>query len=201
LECFEEFYQSGEKMFKKMRDLLTKNLSAKRLQHSIGVSETAASLAKLYGANPTQARMAGLLHDCAREIPKNILLQIAESFDIVVNDVERREPMLLHAVVGAVIAHRDYYMEDPEVLRAITWHTTGGPVMSLLDDIIFLADFIEPGRTFPGVDQVRMLAKTDLSSALLASYDQTIEHLIRKKSLIHHATVEGRNALLCRKGK
>jgi predicted HD superfamily hydrolase involved in NAD metabolism len=102
----------------------------------------------------------------------------------------------LHAPVGAVIAHRDYGVDDPEVLAAIRWHTTGGPEMSLLDEIVFLADYIEPGRTFPGVDRLRALAAASLPEALLAAYDQTLGYLIAGGGLIHPATMEGRNALL-----
>lgn len=183
-------------MNERVLDRLTKNLAPKRLKHSLGVSEAAAELACCYGADVAKARLAGLLHDCAREMSNNILLQTAEAFGIVVNDVERREPMLLHAPVGAFIAARDYGVDDPEVLRAITWHTTGGPVMSLLDNVIFLADFIEPGRSFSGVDKLRRAAESSLQAALLAAYDQTLEYLITKRGLIHPATVEGRNALL-----
>ena len=175
---------------------LTKELSPKRLAHSQGVSETAASLAARYGADISKARLAGLLHDCARGMPSNILLQVAGASGIVVNDVEQREPMLLHAPVGAVIARRDYGVDDPEVLAAIRWHTTGGPAMALLDEIIFLADYIEPTRSFPGVDRLRALAGENLHAALLAAYDQTIRHLLAEQWLIHPATVEGRNALL-----
>jgi predicted HD superfamily hydrolase involved in NAD metabolism len=177
-------------------DKLAGNLSPKRLQHSQGVSETAALLARRYGADENKARLAGMLHDCAREMPSNILLQTAEAFGIVVNDVERRETMLLHAPVGAFVARRDYGLADDEIFRAITWHTTGGPTMTLLDEIIFLADYIEPGRTFPGVNQLRALAQKDLNKALLAAYDNTLGHLIQRGGLIHPATIEGRNAIL-----
>ncbi len=183
-------------MTEKLLEQLTKVLSPKRLAHSKGVSETAASLAARYGADIGKARLAGLLHDCARGMPSNILLQVAGASGIVVNDVEQREPMLLHAPVGAVIARRDYGVDDPEVLAAIRWHTTGGPAMTLLDEIIFLADYIEPTRSFPGVDRLRALAEESLPAALLAAYDQTLNHLLAERWLIHPATVEGRNALL-----
>ena len=177
---------------------LTKALPPARLRHSRAVALTAAELAAAYGADAGKARLAGLLHDCARGMPSNILLHSAAAFGIVVNDVERREPMLLRAPVGACLARRDYGVDDPEVLAAIRWHTTGGPVMTLLDEIIFLADFIEPGRSFPGVEKIRELAKTSLPAALLAAYDQTLSHLVAKARLIHPATVEGRNALLAK---
>ncbi len=177
-------------------DRLAKQLSPKRLEHSRGVSHTAAELAARYGADVAKAELAGLLHDCARGMPNNLLLQAAAASGIVVNSVEQREPVLLHAPLGAVIAGRDYGVDDPEVLSAIRWHTTGGPVMALLDEIVFLADYIEPGRSFPGVDRLRELAAASLPEALLAAYDQTLRYLLSEGGLIHPATVEGRNALL-----
>lgn len=183
-------------MMEEIHKKLAKTLSPKRWKHSVGVSNTAVRLAKLYGGDPDKALLAGIIHDCAREMPNNILLQTAEAFDIVVTDVDKREPVLLHAPVGALIACRDYGIEDPEVLHAITWHTTGGPVMSLLDNIVFLADFIEPGRSYAGVERLRALADRSLRDALLAAYDQTLQHVMAKGGLIHPATVAGRNALL-----
>jgi len=188
-------------MSKEITTKLSTVLSPRRLKHSVGVSETAIMLAGRYGADADKARLAGLLHDCAREMPKNILLQTAETFGILVTDVDKMEPMLLHGPVGACIARRDYGIVDQEILQAIACHTTGGPIMSLLDNIIFLADYIEPGRSFAGVDTVRVLARQNLRTALLAAYDQTLAHLITKRGLIHQATFEGRNALLLRPDK
>jgi predicted HD superfamily hydrolase involved in NAD metabolism len=178
---------------------LATQLSEKRLRHSLGVCQTAAVLAQQYGADPGKAHLAGLLHDCARELPKHQLLQMALGSGIVINEVERNEPLLLHAAVGAIVAGGDYGQEDQEVIGAIRWHTTGGARLSLLEQIVFLADFIEPGRSFTGVEQLRELAGKDLYGALLTAYDLTIEHLLQKKALIHPATVEGRNALLINK--
>lgn len=184
---------------KKMAEImakLQKNLSPKRLKHTIGVSETAVELALLYGADPAKARLAGLLHDCARNMPSNILLHRAETSGILVNDIERRHPVLLHAPVGAIVARQEYGIDDPAILSAIRWHTTGGPGIALLDHIIFLADFVEPNRTFDGVDKLRSLARTNLSEAILAAYDATIGYIIAERGLLHMATVEGRNAVL-----
>lgn len=175
---------------------LKQRLSPKRLTHSLGVSETAVRLAARYGANLDKARLAGLLHDCARDMPNNLLLQTAEANAIVLRDVERRAPMLLHAPVGVIVARQDYGITDPEVLSAIRWHTTGGPDMSLLDYIVFFADYIEPWRSFPGVESLRALADRGLEEAVLAAYDQTLGHLMAERALIHPDTIEGRNALL-----
>jgi predicted HD superfamily hydrolase involved in NAD metabolism len=188
-------------MMEEIREKLAKTLSSKRLKHCVGVSKTAVRLAKLYGADAEKAGLAGLVHDCAREMSNNILLQMVEAFGIVVTDVDKREPVLLHAPVGALVASRDYGVQDSEVLQAITRHTTGGPGMSLLDNIIFLADFIEPGRSYPGVEKLRVLAGKNLRRALIAAYDQTVEHVIAKGGLLHPATVAGRNALLVKPEK
>ena len=178
---------------------LEKSLSAKRLKHSVGVSETAVALAEHYGADIEKARLAGLLHDCAREMTSNILLKIAEVSGIVLNNIEKCQIALLHAPVGAIVASRDYGIDDEEICQAISRHTVGGPELELLDKIIFLADFIEPGRDFPGVDKMRVLAWTYLSDAVLAAYDNTILYLISNHGLIHPAAVNGRNALLMQK--
>lgn len=175
---------------------LAQRLSAKRYKHSMGVSKTAVSLAERFGGDVNKARIAGILHDCAREVPRNILLQRAEAFGIVVGEVEQQEPVLLHAPVGAELARREYGIKDADICRAIVWHTVGGPEMTLLDIIIYLADFIEPGRSFPGVDKLRLLAEKDLDAALLAAYDQTLQYIVEKGGLIHPATVAGRNSLL-----
>lgn len=175
---------------------LKQHLSPKRLSHSLGVSETAARLAGRYGADVDKARLAGLLHDCARDMSNNLLLQTAEASAIVLRDVERRTPMLLHAPVGAIVAQQDYGVTDPEVLSAIRWHTTGGPEMALLDYIVFFADYIEPERSFPGVEKLRALADQGLEEAVLAAYDQTLGYLMAERALIHSDTIEGRNALL-----
>jgi len=187
----------SEELVKKLK----MHLPAKRLAHSLAVSATAAELAAKYGADVAKARLAGLLHDCARGMSSNLLLQAAAASGIVMFGVEQREPVLLHAPVGAVIARRDYGVDDPEVLSAIRWHTTGKAEMTLLDEIVFLADYVEPGRSFPGVERLRALAASSLPEALLAAYDQTLRYLLAEGGLIHPATVEGRNALIMKMKK
>lgn len=175
-------------------------LSPKRMSHSIGVSKAADDLALRYGADPVKARIAGLLHDCARELPNNTLLQYAKSFGILVTDVEQANPALLHGSVGAYLAHREYGVSDEEILGSIYWHTTGRSCMTVLEKIIFLADYIEENRHFPGVELLRRLAKTDLNKAVLAGYDMTLRHVIDQGGMIHTASIEGRNYLLLRGG-
>ncbi|EGO64443.1 bis(5'-nucleosyl)-tetraphosphatase (symmetrical) YqeK [Acetonema longum] len=175
---------------------LRKTLSGHRFQHSVGVSVTAEDLAKRFGADPVQARLAGLLHDCARDMSNNHLLQSAETFGIVVDTVLRRVPELLHAPVGAQLVRERYKISDPAVCQAIARHTVGAKDMSVLDMVIYLADCIEPGRDFLGVHELRRLAAVDLWAAMVKAYDQSIIYIIQQGGLVHPATIEGRNALL-----
>lgn len=171
-------------------------LSPKRFTHSLGVSQTAVEMAEVFGADIHKAKLAGILHDCARGMTNDILLQTAKSLGIVVNDVNLSEPVLLHASIGAYLARKVYGIEDPEVRRAIALHTVGGIDMTLLDKIIYLADLIEPNREFPGVDKLRAVAEKDLDQAVLAAFDHTIAYIISGQGFIHPDTVKARNSLL-----
>lgn len=175
---------------------LSIELSPKRFLHSLGVSRTAVEMAEIFGADIHKAKLAGILHDCARVMTNDNLLQMAKSLGIVVDDVDLCEPVLLHASIGAYLACKEYGIEDPEIRRAIALHTVGGTDMTLLDKIIYLADFIEPNRDFPGVEKLRELAKGDLDPAVLAAFDHTIAYIISGKGFIHPATVQARNNLL-----
>ena len=187
--------------FNQLTQKLSQNLSAKRFHHSLGVSETAIDLAAWYGADIDKAKLAGLLHDCGRAVPSNNLLPTAAAFGIVVSDVEYCQPVLLHAPVGACVAQAEYGITDSQILKAIALHTTGGPNLSLLEKIIYLADFIEPGRSFPGVDKLRGLALADLDMAMIAAYDQSVAYMLEQGVLIHPASIEGRNFLLLQRQK
>ncbi|MBC8014598.1 MAG: bis(5'-nucleosyl)-tetraphosphatase (symmetrical) YqeK [Sporomusaceae bacterium] len=175
---------------------LAARLSPKRLQHSIGVSKTAESLAARFGCDKRKAGISGLFHDLAREVPVNELLPRCQAFGIVVNDIESAEPILLHGPLAAKLAHAEFGIDDAEMLQAILLHTTGGPNMTVLDKIIYLADVIEPGRTFKGVEKIRKAALTNLDKALLASIDQSIRYIVKEGGLIHPATIAARNEIL-----
>lgn len=178
---------------------LSKILSPKRLQHSIGVSETAEELAGIFGCDKGKARVAGLLHDVAREIPVDELLSRAEAFGIVMSDIERAEPILLHACIAAKLAQSDFCINDAEIFQAICLHTIGGLHMSLLDKIIYVADAIEPGRQFEDLEELRAMARIDLDKALLMTLDQSIQYILKRGGLLHPATIEARNELLTKK--
>jgi len=177
-------------------DELTKRLSPKRLRHSIGVSQTAESLAVRFNCDKEKSRLAGILHDLAREVPLNELLPRTQAFGIVVCDIERIELVLLHAPLAAKMAQAEFGIDDPEIMQAILLHTTGGLNMTLLDKIIYLADVIEPGRSFKGVDKIRKLARTDLDKALLSALDQSICYIVTRGGLLHPGTIAARNEIL-----
>lgn len=182
-----------------LESVLTKlegKLSASRFKHSVGVMDTAGKLAKFFNANIEKSKLAGLVHDCAREIHPREQLKIAENFGILLDEIERLETVLIHGPLGAFIAKKDFKIKDEEILRAIKIHTTGDKNMTLLDKIIFIADYIEPSRNFPGVDIIRKQVCEDLDKAILTAIDSTISYVMDKGSLLHPKTVKARNFIL-----
>lgn len=180
----------------KIQEYLRLNLKPKRYEHSLGVRDTAVKLAKIYGVDEKKARAAGLVHDCAKYMPGNELIAIASKNNIVIDDVLRETPSLLHGAVAAIIAKDKMGIYDNNILSAIRYHTTGKENMSLMEKIIYVADYIEPMRDFPGVDRIRKEAVEDLDAALLDSFNSTIRHVIDKKELLHVNTIKGRNYLI-----
>jgi predicted HD superfamily hydrolase involved in NAD metabolism len=156
---------------------------------------TSVSLAGRYGADPVKADLAALLHDLAKFWP--IERQEAVMREQGLNpELLEYDKQLLHAEVAAFVAEREYGVDDPEVLDAVRYHTSGRVGMTLLDKIVCLADYIEPGRNFPGVDHIRALAEQNLEQALVAGFDSTISFLIEKQKIIFPLTVLARNDLI-----
>ena len=183
--------------YEEMRALLEKSLKPSRYQHSLGVAETAVFLAQRFDVDEEQAQMAGLLHDCAREFRNEDLITEAEKRLIVVGDIERQMPLLLHAYVGSRLVTEKYGVSDHAVEQAIWRHTVGGAKMTKLDKIIWFADMIEPNRDYPGVEELRSLAKTAaLDDMVLAGLTQSITFVLQKGGLIHPDTVIARNEIL-----
>ena len=183
--------------YEEMRALLEKSLKPSRYQHSLGVAETAVFLAQRFGVNEEQAKVAGLLHDCAREFRNEDLIAEAEKRLIMVGDIERQMPLLLHAYVGSRLVTEKYGVSDHAIEQAIWRHTVGGAKMTKLDKIIWFADMIEPNRDYPGVEELRSLAKTAaLDDMVLAGLTQSITFVLQKGGLIHPDTVIARNEIL-----
>ncbi|SNX55164.1 bis(5'-nucleosyl)-tetraphosphatase (symmetrical) YqeK [Thermoanaerobacterium sp. RBIITD] len=177
-------------------DRLKTLLNEKRFKHSIGVMDTAVKLAERYGADVEKARVAGLLHDCAKNLSSEELIALAEKYNIELDDVLRHSPFLLHGPVGGYLIRDNFGVCDEEIKRAVMLHTTGDKDMTLLDKIIFLADFIEPGRDFEGVDVLRKTADEDLDKAVIMALDRTIEFVIKNNQLLYNKTVIARNDML-----
>lgn len=164
--------------FAKIRKAMEKSLDPKRYEHTLGVEFTAAALAMRYNASIQNAQLAGLLHDCAKCLSNEKRLSICEKHNISINDIERRNPFLLHAKVGSFLAMDDYGVEDPDVINAILNHTTGRPGMSVLEKIVFIADYIEPGRKqAPHLQEIRQLAFVNLDETLLYILKDTLDYL------------------------
>ena len=163
---------------RKIRKSMEKQQDEKRYEHTLGVAYTATSLAMRYGASIESAKLAGLLHDCAKCMDHDKKISICEKHHIMITDVERRNPSLLHAKVGSFLAMDTYHVQDNDIINAILNHTTGRPGMSLLEKIIFVADYIEPGRKqAPNLTQIRSLAFVDLDAAMLKILEDTLAYL------------------------
>lgn len=175
---------------------LAAELRPARFRHSRDVSRTAIRLSERWGADIEQARIAGILHDCARSLKGDALLSAVKGEGLLPSEIELMQPALLHAPLGAVWAQKRFGVDDPAILQAIRRHTTGAMNMTLLDKIIYLADYIEPGRNFPGVEKIRELAAVGLDEALLEAYNRTIAYIVAGDGLLHPDTVAGRNSLL-----
>ncbi len=158
-------------------------LKPQRVRHVIGCSETAAALAAHYGADVTDAARAGALHDVTKALTGEEQLKLCENYGIILNHFERENPKLLHAKTGAAVARR-IFGENAAVCSAIEWHTTGRAGMSLLEKIIYLADYMEPSRDFDGVEELRRLTWTDLDAAMLLGLEMTMQQLREKGSRI-----------------
>lgn len=162
----------------RIRKAMEKALDAKRYEHTLGVAYTAAALAMRYDASVLGAQLAGLLHDCAKCMSNEKRLSVCEKHNISINDIERKNPFLLHAKVGSFLAMHEYKVKDPDVINAILNHTTGRPGMSLLEKIVFLADYIEPGRKqAPRLQEIRKLAFKNLDQALVWVLKDTLIYL------------------------
>ena len=172
-----------------IEEILQQKQKPQRYRHTIGVRYTSICLAMRYGEELTRASYAGLLHDCAKHMSNEKLLAKCCEHHLTVSEVEEKNPFLLHGRVGAWLAEHKYGITDPEILGAIEWHTTGRPDMTLLEKIVFTADYIEPGRDqAPNLVELRRLAFTDIDQAVCAILKQTLDYLRDQGGEIDPAT-------------
>ncbi|MCX7970739.1 MAG: bis(5'-nucleosyl)-tetraphosphatase (symmetrical) YqeK [Negativicutes bacterium] len=189
--------QVQNEFLERVKDRVKERLSWPRFRHSLGVLVFAVRLADRWGADRNKAMLAAMVHDYARELGREKLISIAGRLRIHLDKWERQSAGLMHARVGAALVREELAIEDQEILSAVARHTTGSPNMSLLDKVIFLADSLEPGREFDGVDRLRQLAERDIDKATLFTLDRSIAYVLEKKGeFLHPATVAARNYLL-----
>lgn len=167
------------------------SLKESRYQHCVGVEEVSYDLALIYGYDTDKASIAGILHDCAKCLTEEQLIKECNKYHIPIKNIEMQCKQLLHAKVGAVYAKHLYKVRDEEILNAITYHCTGRPAMSLLEKIIFTADYIEPyRRPLPGIDEIRATAYENLDRAVYMILNNTLHYLIKTNAVIDTLTIE-----------
>ena len=175
--------------FIKMQKKLAKYLDEDRYEHTLGVMFTCAALAMVHDCDLITAQTAGLLHDCAKCIPNKKKLKMCSQHHISVSEFEQEHPFLLHAKLGAYVAKAKYDVTDENILSAITWHTTGKPEMTLLEKIVYIADYIEPKRDkAPNLAIVRKLAFQDLDECMYKILGDTLAYLEENPKDIDNAT-------------
>lgn len=178
--------KSDEKTEKiwKIQDIdksLKKSLEKKRYTHTLGVANTAACLAMCHNGDVNKAYLAGLLHDNAKCLSNKKKLSICRKAGLSVSKIEEKNPELLHAKVGSYLAMEEYNIKDNDILNAICYHTTGRPDMSLLEKIVFIADYMEPNRKqIPGLETIRAMAFKDLDDTLLLILENTLNYIKKK---------------------
>lgn len=176
-----------------MQEKLQSALSVKRYIHTMGVAEEAGKLAEIYGTakDRQKARVAGLLHDCAKDYPEGMRLRFCKEYKVQVDEIMQKQTDLIHPFLGAEVAKREYQVLDEDILNAIRYHTTGRVGMTLLEKIIFIADYIEPNREkFGGLDEARRLAYLDLDQAMEYILENTIAYVKARGRLLHPLSLE-----------
>ena len=185
---YEEGYYFPENI-RKMQEKLASVLKKNRYKHTMGVVRTAAKLCALHGGDPERVRLAALLHDCAKR-DRDKIVSLAQEFSYQPDEFELESPDLMHAPLGAILAEREYGISDEEILSAIRFHTTGHAGMTKLEKIVALADMTEPGRDFPGVDEIRVISERDLDAAMKERLTRSMVHVQERGLVLHPRSME-----------
>ncbi|WP_418751013.1 bis(5'-nucleosyl)-tetraphosphatase (symmetrical) YqeK [Frisingicoccus sp.] len=173
-----------------IQNKLRKNLKGSRFIHTLGVEYTSVCLAMKYEEDLEKAELAGLLHDCAKELPEKKMIKICRNHGEKISKMEFEQPFLLHGKAGACIAKDKFGIEDEVILNAIRYHTTGRPAMTLLEKIVFVADYIEPNRKKADrLPELRRLAFENLDEAVLQILEQTLDYLEKTGKQIDRHTM------------
>ncbi|MEA4891253.1 MAG: bis(5'-nucleosyl)-tetraphosphatase (symmetrical) YqeK [Peptococcaceae bacterium] len=176
-------------------------LKPKRFIHSLAVADTAVRMSVWLGGDPVKLAIAGLLHDGAKNLSNERLLALAREHNLLTDPAELIRPDLLHGPVAAWLAEHQWGETDPQILQAIRLHTTAGPEMCLVAGIIFMADLIEPNRSYPGVEELRQSCRKGLKEAVILAIDDTFDYLERENQPVHQGMVRCRQWLTEGKGE
>lgn len=179
----------NQQKIRKLKKKLRRHLDKERYEHTLGVMYTAGAMAMAYQVDMEKAIIAGLLHDCAKSISSEKKIKLCQKYNLSINEFEKKNPGLLHAKLGASIAKEKYKISDKEILDAIAYHTTGRPNMTLLDKIVYIADYIEPNRSAaPNLDDVRRLAFVDIDACLYMIIKDSLDYLKTREMVVDIAT-------------
>ena len=181
-------------MDNKLRENVLNRVTKGKINHTLGCIKAARELALKWGANVTDCENAALIHDITKHLSKEEQFTLCEKYDIIIDNVEKSTFKLLHAKTAAEVARHEYDMND-DVYMGIKYHTTLRPNMSLIEKIVYLADYIEENRTFDEVHKARELAFIDIDKALIYCLDSVIIEIMKKGNLLHSDTIEARNYL------
>ncbi len=173
--------------------ILKERLTERRYIHSLNVADSARELAAIYGADPEKAYTVGLVHDCCKDTPAGLQLSYILEHNIPISDMETNTPKLYHAICGSGYCRYEFGIDDEDMLNAVRYHTTGRHNMSLLEKIIFIADFISAERDYDGVDVMREKAKRSLDEAIVEGLSFTIKDLIDRELVVHPDTLDAYN--------
>ena len=171
----------------------------RRFNHTLGVADEAERLADKFGVDKKKARLAALLHDCAKNLDEKSgddFVKLCEKYGVIPDIYAKKERALIHAFLGAAVAKAEYGIEDKEILSAIYFHTTARANMRPLEKLIYIADMTEPGRTIPQSDEIRALVEKDVDEALIYAIGCSIKHVIKKGTLVHPDSIHALNYLI-----
>jgi predicted HD superfamily hydrolase involved in NAD metabolism len=164
--------------------------------HTLGVADTAKRLAKLNGVSEKKAEIAGLAHDVAKNLSIDKMREMMKENNVIISEIEEKNMNLWHSIVAPIEAKEKLGIDDDEILDAIRWHTTGKEDMSTLTKIIYIADMIEPGRNFDGVDEIRRATFDNLDKGVYFGLTSSIKILLARNLLIDENTIKARNYFL-----
>ena len=191
-----QYFLYGQDALAPLEKYLKENLTPEKYEHSYRVADYAAELARIHGGDEMQTYLASLLHDVTKCWGKSRQLSFLQKKTYKLSPEDKQAPQIYHQITGALFAYDKFNVRDRAIIQAIKCHTTGRERMTLLDKILFLADSIEPARSYEGVDKMRQMAMTDLDRAVLMNFDRSITYIIEKGFCLHPQTVAARNWML-----